>query len=73
MAVAGLDRRADPGRTPGDLEEEEGGNHFMFIEGHDKFNDIVDRRLTTAHRPTRAAGIATRPARFHSDCRRAAP
>jgi len=22
------------------FEEEEGGNHFMFIEGHDKFNDI---------------------------------
>ena len=23
------------------FEEAEGGNHFMFIEGHDKFNDIV--------------------------------
>ncbi|MGH6919558.1 MAG: alpha/beta fold hydrolase [Geminicoccaceae bacterium] len=23
------------------FEEEEGGNHFMFIEGHEKFNDIV--------------------------------
>jgi non-heme chloroperoxidase len=23
------------------FEEEEGGNHFMFIEGHQKFNDIV--------------------------------
>jgi non-heme chloroperoxidase len=23
------------------FEEEEGGNHFMFIEGHGKFNDIV--------------------------------
>ena len=23
------------------FEEEDGGNHFMFIEGHDKFNDIV--------------------------------
>jgi non-heme chloroperoxidase len=23
------------------FEEAQGGNHFMFIEGHDKFNDIV--------------------------------
>ena len=23
------------------FEEEEGGNHFMFIEGHEKFNEIV--------------------------------
>jgi pimeloyl-ACP methyl ester carboxylesterase len=23
------------------FEEEDGGNHFMFIEGHEKFNDIV--------------------------------
>ena len=23
------------------FEEEDGGNHFMFIEGHNKFNDIV--------------------------------
>jgi pimeloyl-ACP methyl ester carboxylesterase len=23
------------------FEEEEGGNHFMFIEGHEKFNDII--------------------------------
>jgi pimeloyl-ACP methyl ester carboxylesterase len=23
------------------FEEEEGGNHFMFIEGHEKFNGIV--------------------------------
>jgi non-heme chloroperoxidase len=23
------------------FEEEEGGNHFMFIEGHQKFNDII--------------------------------
>jgi non-heme chloroperoxidase len=30
-----------PGARLEIFEEEEGGNHFMFIEGHDKFNDIV--------------------------------
>jgi hypothetical protein len=30
-----------PGARLEIFEEEEGGNHFMFIEGHDKFNGIV--------------------------------
>ena len=30
-----------PGARLEIFEEEEGGNHFMFIEGHEKFNDIV--------------------------------
>jgi non-heme chloroperoxidase len=30
-----------PGARLEIFEEEDGGNHFMFIEGHDKFNDIV--------------------------------
>jgi non-heme chloroperoxidase len=30
-----------PGSRLEIFEEEEGGNHFMFIEGHQKFNDIV--------------------------------
>ena len=30
-----------PGARLEIFEEDEGGNHFMFIEGHDKFNDIV--------------------------------
>jgi pimeloyl-ACP methyl ester carboxylesterase len=30
-----------PGARLEIFEEEEGGNHFMFIEAHDKFNDIV--------------------------------
>jgi pimeloyl-ACP methyl ester carboxylesterase len=30
-----------PGARLEIFEEEEGGNHFMFIEGHDKFNAIV--------------------------------
>jgi hypothetical protein len=30
-----------PGSRLEIFEEEEGGNHFMFIEGHEKFNQIV--------------------------------
>jgi pimeloyl-ACP methyl ester carboxylesterase len=30
-----------PGARLEIFEEEEGGNHFMFIEGHEKFNQIV--------------------------------
>jgi pimeloyl-ACP methyl ester carboxylesterase len=30
-----------PGARLEIFEEEDGGNHFMFIEGHDKFNGIV--------------------------------
>jgi non-heme chloroperoxidase len=30
-----------PGARLEIFEEEEGGNHFMFIEGHEKFNDLV--------------------------------
>ena len=30
-----------PGARLEIFEEDEGGNHFMFIEGHEKFNDIV--------------------------------
>jgi non-heme chloroperoxidase len=30
-----------PGARLEIFEEEEGGNHFMFIEGHEKFNDII--------------------------------
>jgi non-heme chloroperoxidase len=30
-----------PGARLEIFEEEDGGNHFMFIEGHEKFNDIV--------------------------------
>jgi pimeloyl-ACP methyl ester carboxylesterase len=30
-----------PGARLEIFEEQEGGNHFMFIEGHEKFNDIV--------------------------------
>ena len=30
-----------PGARLEIFEEEEGGNHFMFIEGHEKFNEIV--------------------------------
>ena len=30
-----------PGARHEIFEEEDGGNHFMFIEGHDKFNAIV--------------------------------
>jgi non-heme chloroperoxidase len=30
-----------PGSRLEIFEEEQGGNHFMFIEGHEKFNQIV--------------------------------
>jgi pimeloyl-ACP methyl ester carboxylesterase len=30
-----------PGARLEIFEEEEGGNHFMFIEGYEKFNDII--------------------------------
>jgi pimeloyl-ACP methyl ester carboxylesterase len=30
-----------PGARLEIFEEEEGGNHFMFIEGYEKFNAIV--------------------------------
>ena len=30
-----------PGARLEIFEEEDGGNHFMFIEGHEKFNTIV--------------------------------
>ena len=37
----GRERAQVPGAHLEIFEEEESGNHFMFIEGHQKFNDIV--------------------------------
>ena len=41
MEVAGVDPEAGKGAKIEIFEENEGGNHFMFMENPDKFNRIV--------------------------------